>query len=48
MSTHFSSLSDITLLEILSYLSHEDNLHAFADLLAGHDAFQQICLSSSI
>jgi hypothetical protein len=55
-SSHFTSLPDIVLLEIFTYLSCEDALYAFAnlqeshliDLLTEHGAFRQICLSSQL
>jgi hypothetical protein len=54
--TYFSSLSDIPLLEIFSYLSCEDALYAFADLHDHHlvdllrerGAYYHICLSPQL
>jgi hypothetical protein len=56
MPSHFMLLPDIVLLEMFTYLSHEDVLYAFAnlkdshliDLLTEHGAFRQICLSSQL
>jgi hypothetical protein len=55
-STHFTSLPDVVLLDVFTYLSCEDALYAFADLqeshlidlLTEHGAFRQICLSSQL
>jgi hypothetical protein len=54
--SHFLSLPDIVVLEIFTYLSCEDALYAFVNLqdsnlinlLMGHGAFRQICLSSQL
>jgi hypothetical protein len=42
------SLPDIVLLEIFTYLSCEDVLYVFGDLLTEHGAFRRICLSSQL